>query len=97
MLEIVLNFFFSMILMATLCRSGIQNPSLTVPVAPLPSSLLTVYLAVNWDVKVSVTPLAMNSNTFFWAPASNLRVEFQRPQSALANLVTVDQGTVGAT
>ena len=44
-----------MTLMATLCRSGTLNPSLTSPQAPLPSTLLTVYLHTNSGGKVSLS------------------------------------------
>ena len=44
LVETVLFVFLQMILMATLCKLGIMNPSHTSPVAPLPNTLLTMYL-----------------------------------------------------
>ena len=44
LVETVLFVSFQMILMATLCKLRILNPSLTSPVAPLPNTFLTMYL-----------------------------------------------------
>ena len=65
--------FLHMILLATRCKSGILKPSLTLPVAPFPNTLLTVYFLVREDGKLSVCPwFEINMKTFLLAPAKQI-------------------------
>ena len=76
-----LLFLALMILMATLCMSGFLKASLTSALAPVPSTLLTVYLAVSSSGKVSsVSSLLMNTKTFLLTPAKQISALFSSGQ-----------------